>query len=142
MIAVLGSLRRLPSILRKTVFVITDVGLAVYWILTAAGVVSVGGGSVLAAWNASFLPLDALAIAAGLIWSVLPADHRWATPLLAVALALTHAAGLMAISFFVLWGQWDLSWWLVNLWLMTMPVVVALGSPWPRVRPADVGERT
>jgi len=28
----------------------------------------------------------------------------------------------LAVSFFALWGAWALSWWLVNLWLMLMPV--------------------
>jgi hypothetical protein len=49
-------------------------------------------------------------------------------PLFAAALALTHAAGLMAISFFVLWGAWDVSWWLVNLWLVFMPIGLVVAS--------------
>ena len=110
----------------KAFLVVTDVGLAAYWILTAIGVISVGHDGWITAWNWSFLPLDALAIIAGLLWSTLPRDHPWAAAMFAVALALTHAAGLMAISFFVLWGDWDASWWLVNLWLMCMPIGLAI----------------
>ena len=45
--------------------------------------------------------------------------------LVIAALALTHAAGLMAISFFALWGTWDWSWWVVNVWLAVMPLILA-----------------
>lgn len=122
----------------KILFVITDVGLLVYWTLTAIGVVSVGSDAQLVAWNWSFLPLDLLAVAAGLAWSLLPRGHRWARPVLAVALALTHAAGLMALSFFVLWGAWDWSWWVINLWLALMPAGILIATvgtrplPWGR----------
>lgn len=122
---------------RKSFLVATDLGLLAYWVLTAMGVISVGKEDVLVAWNWSFLPLDALAIAAGLAWSLLPAKHPWATPMYATALALTHAAGLMAISFFVLWGTWDASWWLVNLWLALMPIGLVLMS----VRSRAIRER-
>ena len=113
---------------RKAFLVVTDLGLLLYWILTATGTVSVGGDVLLTAWNWSFLPLDLLAVAAGLVWSVLPKGHRWAAPMLAAALALTLAAGLMALSFFALWGTWDASWWLVNLWLTLMPVGLATAA--------------
>lgn len=113
---------------RKPFLVITDLGLTAYWILTALGIISVGDAAWIRAWNWSFFPLDVLAILAGLTWSLLPRGHRWSTPMLAVALALTHAAGIMAISFFFLWGTWDASWWAVNLWLMLMPL--ALASQW------------
>jgi hypothetical protein len=109
----------------KTLLVVTDLGLLTYWILTAIGVVSVGKNDVLLAWNWSFLPLDLLAVTAGLAWSLLPTGHRWSASLLLIALALTFTAGLMAISFFALWGSWDPSWWLVNLWLALMPGCLA-----------------
>lgn len=113
---------------RKAFLVVTDIGLLVYWLMTAIGVISVGEGEWLKAWNWSFFPLDVLAVLAGITWSLLPEGHRWATPIFATALTLTHAAGLVAISFFALWGTWDASWWLVNLWLMLMPVGLAFGS--------------
>lgn len=122
--------------IRKGILVATDLGLLAYWVLTALGIVSVGGDPTLKAWNWSFLPLDLLAIAAGLVSSSLSRRKRIAVPLYAAALALTHAAGLMALSFFVLWGTWDLSWWLVNLWLAGMPLALALASV-PTLRAAD-----
>lgn len=110
----------------KTLLVLTDIGLLAYWVLTTFHIISVGGGELLTAWNWSFLPLDLAAIIAGLTWSWLPAAHRLSTPFLIIALALTHAAGLMAISFFVLWGSWDFSWWAVNLWLAFLPISIAI----------------
>jgi len=82
----------------KAFLIVTDLGLLAYWTLTAVGVISVGTGDVLLAWNWSFLPLDLFAVSAGRSW------------------------GLLAVSFFALWGAWALSWWLVNLWLMLMPI--------------------
>lgn len=32
----------------------------------------------------------------------------------------------MALSFFVLWGRWDASWWAVNLWLALLPILLAV----------------
>ena len=106
--------------------IVTDLGLLAYWTLTTIGVISVGTGDVLLTWNWSFLPLDLFAVTAGLTWSLLPTGHRWSAPLFLCALTLTFSAGLLAVSFFALWGTWALSWWLVNLWLMLMPVGLLL----------------
>ena len=121
----------------KGLLVVTDLGLLAYWTLTAAGVISVGTGDVLLAWNWSFLPLDLVAVTTGLTWSLLPIRHRGSTPLFLCALALTFSAGLLAISFFALWGTWAPSWWLVNLWLTLMPVGLLLTSTSCRHRTAS-----
>ena len=113
---------------RKLVMATTDVAFAIYWILTAVGLVSVGGSAHVVAWNWSFLPLDAPAIAAGLAWAIMPKNHPASMPVLAAALTLTHAAGLLAISCFALTGPWDVTWWLVNLWLMLMPIGIAVST--------------
>lgn len=112
--------------IEKSLLVVTDVGLLGYWVLSAVGVISVGGDATLHAWNWSFLPLDLLAIALGLAWSLLPKNHPWNMSVLVAALALTHAAGLMAISFFAQWGSWGPSWWVVNLWFMLLPMGLAV----------------
>jgi hypothetical protein len=112
----------------KPALVATDLGLLLYWILTAIGIVSVGGDGQLKAWNWSFLPLDLLAIALGLVASCLPKRSPRSREVMAVALAFTHAAGLMALSFFVLWGSWGFSWWAVNLWLAGLPIGIVLIS--------------
>lgn len=110
---------------RRLVLAGTDLALLVYWTLSATHVISVGEGAVLEAWNWSFLPLDLAAAGTGLAWS-LAANRRWAPHLLTVSLTLTGASGLMALSFFALWGEWDASWWIANAWLLAVPTVVAL----------------
>jgi len=75
------------------------------------------------AWNWSFFPLDILLSATGL-WAL----HRerrghgdwriWS----AVSMTLTVCAGLMAISYWVLVGDFDVSWWAPNLFLMLWPI--------------------
>jgi len=75
--SVMFALNHTPKLLLAT----TDIGLLCYWILTAIGLISVGKDPLLLAWNWSFVPLDALAIAAGLLWSALPKGHRWSLQL-------------------------------------------------------------
>lgn len=112
----------------KPLLVVTDLGLVVYWVATALGLVSVGKGEVLQAWNWSFLPLDLAAAASGLVWSALARSHPYRSVVLTVSLTLTHTAGLMALAFFVQWGAWDWTWWAPNLWLAFLPLVVLLAG--------------
>jgi hypothetical protein len=116
----------------------TDLGFLGYWILTVAGLVSVGADPLLQAWNWSFVGLDLLAIGTGLVSvglarrAPVPADG-----LMLISLTLTAAAGLMALSFYVVRADYDLQWWLPNLWLLLFPTaaLVAL-SRWRQ--PAEV----
>lgn len=108
----------------KAVLFGTDLGFLGYWVATALGVISVGSDPMLQQWNWSFLGLDIAAISLGLL-SLLLSRMRApaATPLLLVALALTSAAGLMALNFYILRGEFDLAWWAPNLWLFAFPIV-------------------
>lgn len=108
--------------LKITMFV-TDLGFLAYWVLSATGVVSVGTDRTLVQWNWSFLGLDLLAIAIGL-GSLLAAQRRsrLAAPLIIISLTLTSAAGLMALSFWMLRLEFDLAWWIPNLWLFLFPM--------------------
>ena len=85
------------------------------------------------AWNWSFAPLDLLASACGL-WALRLArrqDARTYTVLI-VALALTFWAGLQAISFWAIRGDFELGWWLPNLFLLYplwfLPALLGLRS--------------
>lgn len=116
------------GVLRKALILLTDLGLVGYWVMVASGArrVGAGPGDVLTAWHMAFLPLDALAVLAGVVWLLLPRAHRLHDPMLILTLALTHASGLMEVVFFLQWGSWEASLWLSNLWLMLMPVGVGL----------------
>ena len=113
--------------IRKALLVGTDLGLLGYWTFSLIGVITVGAhDATLHTWNWSFVPLDLVAIILGLAWSFTPQRHQLSQPLQITALAFTHAAGLMAISFFAQQpAEWGLSWWLVNLWLMLLPIGLA-----------------
>jgi Family of unknown function (DUF5360) len=83
------------------------------------------------AWNPAFAPLDLLASAAGL-WALRRhsgQDDR-ARTVLTAALALTFCAGLQALSFWALRGDFELGWWLPNLFLLLYP-------PWTPYTPAS-----
>ncbi|NIH85479.1 DUF5360 family protein [Amycolatopsis granulosa] len=107
----------------------TDVGFLLYWLANVVRIIPPYPEPVLNAWNWSFLGLDVIAATTGLM------SLRWtrrrragATALRAVSLALTHAAGLLAISFWALRGEFDPAWWLPNLWLTLFPLAALVLS--------------
>jgi len=75
------------------------------------------------AWNWSFLPAD-LAFSLTGPWSLQrertgKADwENWAE----ASLTLTFRAGILAISYWTLTGDFDPSWWLPDLFLMLWPI--------------------
>lgn len=75
------------------------------------------------AWNWSFLPIDLLFSVTGLISLRLerrgnPQWRVWAV----MSLTLTVCAGLMAISYWAILGEFDIGWWGPNLFLMLWPL--------------------
>jgi hypothetical protein len=88
------------------------------------------------AWNWSFLPLDVAFSATGLaaVAAARRGDPLW-RPLCLVSLTLTIVAGLMAVSYWTLLGEFDPSWFLPNLALVVWPLfflprlVCDLGRP-------------
>ena len=113
----------------------TDLGFLAYWVASALGLISVGSEAILQDWNWSFLGLDLIAIGTGLSSLLLA---RLGSPaagtLMTISLALTSAAGLMAINFYALRCQFDLAWWAPNLWLFLFPIVALLLLNAPRRR--------
>ena len=110
-------------------FLATDIGFILYWVITLIGVIPPAylfkdyHNPILNAWNWSFLPLDLFVSATGL-WSLRLAAHndeRWKKMAL-VSLVLTFSSGLMAIVFWSIRRDFDLSWWLPNLYLMLYPI--------------------
>jgi hypothetical protein len=111
--------------LLRRVMLVVDVGFLAYWAAISAGLVPPAllfdgyGDPVMQAWNWSFLPLDVAASLTGL-WSLarLRAGDGTAMVVLGASLALTAAAGGMAISFWALRGWFDPVWWIPNLALL------------------------
>ncbi|RJO74123.1 hypothetical protein D5S18_18390 [Nocardia panacis] len=109
----------------KRTMLVTDLGFLAYWIATAFGVIGVGPDPFLRQWNWSFLGLDLAAIGLGLAGLALK-GRAIALPLLVVALPLTSAAGLMALNFYVIRGEFSPLWWIPNLWLLSFPILALI----------------
>jgi hypothetical protein len=123
----------------KPFFLITDTGFIVYWLITLLGWLPESylyqgyHDPLLVAWNWSFLPLDLLVSATGLgsLWLHRRGDPRWAS-LALLSLSLTLCSGLQAIAFWALRGDFDLAWWLPNLYLLLYPLAfipALIGGP-------------
>jgi hypothetical protein len=111
----------------------TDLGLVAYWTATAAGLIPPYPSAVLVARNWSFVALDLVAAGTGLAALRLLRRHGSGQTLQVVSLALTHAAGLTGLTFWVIRGEYDLGWWLPNQWLTLFPVIaLAMLATGPR----------
>lgn len=121
----------------KASMVVTDIGFLVYWAATLLALIPAQyaykdyDNPVLSDWNYSFVLLDVLASVTGLTALRLTrcGAVAGARPLMLVSLALTSTAGLQAVAFWALRGDFALSWWLPNLFLLLFPIpgVVHLG---------------
>lgn len=113
----------------KPFFLVTDIGFILYWLITLAHVIPAEylfqdyTNPILVAWNWSFLPLDLMISATGLLSLYLHKreDMRWRS-LALVSLVLTFCSGLQAVSFWVLRNDFDPSWWIPNLYLLIYPL--------------------
>lgn len=114
----------------KVLMLTIDLGLLIYWAITALHLIPADmafrdySNPVVVAWNWSFLPLDILAVITGIAWTIAARRHPLAIRTLALlltSLTLTFAAGLMAICFWAIYGDFELSWWLPNLTLIVVP---------------------
>lgn len=114
----------------KASMLVTDVGFLVYWAATLLALVPAEyaykdyDNPVLSDWNYSFVLLDVLASATGLTALRLGrcGAAGGARPLMLVSLALTSTAGLQAVAFWALRGDFSVTWWLPNLFLLLFPV--------------------
>lgn len=117
----------------KWTFRIIDWSMLLYWSLISlaalrvitlpASVMYDGYGTpIIDAWNWSFAPLDILFALSGLMAVHLHrrGDPRWFA-LAISSLSLTFCAGLMAVSFWAIRGEFNPSWWIPNLLLMILP---------------------
>ncbi|MBD8497169.1 DUF5360 family protein [Paenibacillus arenosi] len=111
-------------------FWMTDVGFILYWTSTAFGLIPPEyayndyTNPILVAWNWSFAPIDIVISVTGFISIYLWRTKRlqWSIWAL-ISLVLTSASGLMAISYWAIRGEFDLLWWLPNLFLLLYPLL-------------------
>ena len=120
--------------IRRLLMSVTDFGMLIYWAITAAMALGIAAipsewlfkdyyDARVVAWNWSFFPLDILLSLTGL-WALHLERHKqrewriWS----AVSMTLTVCAGLMAISYWSILGDFDLAWWAPNLFLMLWPL--------------------
>ncbi|MEM7639012.1 MAG: DUF5360 family protein [Pseudomonadota bacterium] len=120
--------------LRRRLMFFTDIGMLLYWVITAAmalSLLNIPGEWLfkdyhdprVVAWNWSFFPLDILFSVTGLVALRMEArgDPNWKL-MATISLTLTVCAGLMAISYWLIVQDFDPSWWLPNLFLMIWPL--------------------
>lgn len=113
----------------KLLMIVTDVGFVVYWLITALHLLPPDWlykdytNQLLVHWNWSFFPLDILVSATGTTSLLLArrGDKPW-RQLALVSLTLTSVSGLQAISFWVFSGDFNIGWWLPNLFLLLYPL--------------------
>ncbi len=117
----------LPSI--KILMLITDLAFVGYWAATALALIppefaySDYQDPRLVAWNWSFLPIDLIISATGILalrWARIRPTAGYA--LMLISLALTHASGLFAIAFWAIRADVRIEWWAPNLVLLLYPV--------------------
>ena len=128
---------RTPSTAPRWLFglmLVTDVSMLAYWLvsaLSAAGAMTVPpewlysdyANPAVVAWNWSFVPLDVTFSVLGMLaaWRYRAGQPGW-RDLALLSLALTSAAGLMALSFWAIRLEFDPAWWLLNLYLLVWPL--------------------
>ncbi|GAA2021369.1 hypothetical protein GCM10009839_17930 [Catenulispora yoronensis] len=119
------------ALLRRTAWLMlgTDIGFLLYWTLVTVHALppeqmfhDYDQPSV-AAWNWSFLPLDLLASVTGfLALRALRRGRPIGLALLPLSLTLTSTAGGMALAYWAVAGDVELSWWLPNAFLLVFPI--------------------
>lgn len=113
----------------KPFFLVTDIGFIIYWIVTFFNLIPKSwafkdyDNSIIIAWNWSFFPLDILISITGLSSLYLYNKNKevWKTFAL-ISLILTFCSGLQAIAFWVYSHDYDITWWVMNLYLMIYPL--------------------
>ena len=122
-----------PRLLRANLLV-TDVGFLMYWLASALSLFPPDwlykdhDNPILHAWNWSFAPVDITASLLGLtsLWMRRQSRVSWDSVAL-LSLALTFCAGLMAVSFWTIRRDFDVGWWLPNLYLIVWPIIAVPG---------------
>lgn len=113
----------------KPFFLVVDIGFILYWTVTLLHLIPEAylfkdyDDPILAAWNWSFLPLDLFISITGLgsLYLMRQGNPMWRS-LALISLVLTSCSGLQALAFWTLRADFDLVWWLPNLFLLLYPL--------------------
>lgn len=113
----------------RVLFLFTDIGFMVYWIVTIFALIPQAylyqdySNELLVIWNWSFFPLDIFISITGIYSLYLHKrnDLRW-SQLALISLTLTFCSGLQAIAFWIIKADYDLMWWIPNLYLLIYPL--------------------
>jgi hypothetical protein len=124
-----SNLSSLEVFLLKSFFVITDLGMIFYWSITYLKLIPEEllfkdyTNLILMSWNWSFLPLDLLIPLTGLSsLFYLNKNFRLFEKLALLSLVLSSISGLQAISFWTIQKDFDINWWIPNLYLLLYPL--------------------
>lgn len=112
----------------KYFFLITDIGFVMYWLITIFHMIPQEylfkdyQNPILVAWNWSFLPLDLLISLTGFLslYLYFKQNPIW-SHFAFVSLILTFCSGLQALAFWTIRLDFDISWWIPNLYLLVYP---------------------
>lgn len=110
-------------------FLLVDLGFIVYWTITVFHLIpdeylyNDYTNPILINWNWSFFPLDILVSITGLssIYLHERGSDKWKVVAL-ISLLLTSVSGLQAVSYWAVSREFDLTWWLPNLFLLVYPL--------------------
>jgi hypothetical protein len=113
----------------KNFLLFTNVSFLLYWLFTFLHLLPEKylfkdyENPILIAWNWSFLPLDLIISFTGILSLLLYKKRlKYWSKLALISLVLTSCSGLQAISFWTLRRDFDLMWWLPNLFLLIYPL--------------------
>ncbi|EGG36049.1 YvaD family protein [Paenibacillus sp. HGF5] len=113
----------------KGLFLVTDIGFIMYWVITALALIPNEylyqdyTNELLVVWNWSFFPLDIFISVTGMYSLYLHKrrNAKWKN-LALISLTLTFCSGLQAIVFWIIKSDFDLMWWVPNLYLLLYPL--------------------
>ena len=112
----------------KYFFAFVDLSFIAYWAITAFHLIpdiylyNDYQNPILINWNWSFFPLDILVSATGLYSLYLNNNNLEWKYFALISLLLTSVSGLQAISYWFFAKEFDLTWWIPNLFLLIYPM--------------------
>lgn len=117
--------------MQNTLTTITEFGMLLYWVLAGALVLELVSidpslmysdhqNPIVVAWNWSFFPIDVAFAIIGLTARFWIGRGHLRFKLEVTAAVLMLCAGLMAISYWAINGDFDPVWWSMNIWLIVL----------------------